>query len=74
MHHDYKGDHDSHKKVMWLMMLICALPILFILFSAAKTRFFAILFLAACCIDGHFLLMKLLGHSGHTNKDKPDKE
>jgi len=62
------GGHDS--KMMWLMMIGCALPLIILLFSGGSTgglNWFAIAAIGVF-IAGHFWLMRR-GHQHHQHQD-----
>lgn len=61
----HEGDdqsHGNHGKMMWLMMLACLIPALFIfLFNPTLVKSPIFLILLAC-VGGHLLMMKFMGH------------
>ena len=67
---NHNSNHGGHNKIMWLMMLMCAVPVLLVLLSGSNIRNYALLFLLICCVGGHFLMMKFMGHkAGHKGED-----
>ncbi|KKR48788.1 MAG: hypothetical protein UT86_C0003G0117 [Candidatus Magasanikbacteria bacterium GW2011_GWC2_40_17] len=65
-------DHNSgegHNKMMWLMMLMCLAPSLFIFFSGSGISKWYIIVFLLICVGGHFLMMKLMGHEDINKKD-----
>lgn len=70
-------DHNSnggHNKMMWLMMIMCLAPSLFLFFSRSGVNKWYIILFLVICIGGHFLLMKFMGHGDkNTNKTDNDK-
>ena len=69
---NHNANHEGHGKMMWLMMLMCLIPGLFVLLSGSKiNKWYIVLFLAVC-VGGHFLVMKFWGHSKNEENEKKD--
>ena len=63
---NHQSNHDGHDKMMWLMMLMCLLPVLLIFLSGEKIGKGYIVLIFLACVAGHFILMKVL----EKNKNK----
>ena len=61
-HNDNHSRHNSHSKMMWFMMLFCLMPVIISLVVGAGIKNYAIIILLICCVAGHFLMMKFMGH------------
>ena len=56
------GSNGGHNKMMWLMMLMCLAPVLFLFFSGSGINKWYIILFLIICVGGHFLLMKFMDY------------